>query len=58
MNKTQLGCGKGKEGRELTLAENLLCARDHAESWHIVHVLKDVKKFPQGHTGAKGMGGI
>lgn len=58
MNKTPLGCGKGKEGRELTLAEYPLCARDHAESLRIIHVLRDVKAFPQGHTGAKGTGGI
>lgn len=58
MNKTQLECGEGKEGRELTEAEPLPCARDRADSLHIISDLRDIKKFPQGHTGAKGIAGI
>lgn len=45
MNKTYLGCGKGKEGRELMLVSTAY-AREHAESLHIIHVLRDVQEFP------------
>ena len=54
MNKTQLGGGEGREGRQRMLAEHPACAREHAESWHIIHVLRDVKEFSQSHPEAKG----
>ena len=54
MNKTQLGGGEEKEGRQRMLAEHPPHTRARAESWHIIHVLRDVKKFSQSHPEAKG----
>lgn len=35
------------------LVEYPQCSRDGAESLHINDVLREIKEFPQGHTGVK-----